>query len=129
MKEDTMNTTAVSVEGFPDAPYSQAVKAEGLVFVSGQPGIDYSTGELSDNFETQARQAFQNLATVLRSAGSEMHLVIKTTIWLTDAANFEIVNKLYKEYFLKNAPTRSTPIIDLPKRELKISIEAIATLK
>lgn len=124
-----MRPVAVTVKGFPAAPYSHAIKADGLVYVAGQTGMDFSTGKISDNFEIQARQAFENLVAVLRAAGSELDLVIKTTVWLTNAANFEALNKLYREYFPDNPPARSTPIVNLPKQELQISIEAIAIVK
>lgn len=124
-----MNLIAVNVAGFPASPYSHAVIAGGVVYVAGQTGIDYSTGRISDDFETQARKAFENVAVVLSSAGSNMGLVVKTTVWLKDAANFDILNKLYKEFFPQNAPARSTPVVDLPRKDLQISIEAIALSK
>lgn len=124
-----MNPVAVSVDGFPQAPYSHAIKAADFLYVAGQIGMDYRSGKMSNDFETQARQAFENVATVLRSAGSSMEKVVKTTVWLQDAANFEIMNKLYKEYFPKTAPARSTPVVDLPRPDLLISIEAIALIK
>ncbi len=110
----------------PPAVYSQAVRAGNLVFVAGQTGADLSTGKLSDDFATQARQAFENLAIVLRASGSGLDKVVKTTVWLKDAAHFDAMNKLYASYFPKNAPARSTPIVDLPRPNLLISIEAIA---
>lgn len=121
-----MKATAVVVDGFPVAPYSHAVKAGKLVYVAGQTGMDYRTGKISNNFETQARQAFENLSTVLRSAGLSLEMVVKTTVWLQNAVHFQTMNKLYQEYFPKNAPARSTPIVDLPRPDLLISIEAIA---
>ncbi len=110
----------------PAAPYSQAICAGDFVFVAGQTGVDYKTGVLPEQFEAQARQAFENVATVLRAAGSDMRRVVKTTVWLCDAANFDTMNKLYVEYFPTNAPARSTPIVGLPKASFQISIEAIA---
>ncbi len=114
--------------GLPHSPavYSQAVRVGNLVFVAGQTGVDFTTSKLADDFQTQARQAFENLSIVLRASNSSLDKVVKTTVWLKDAAHFDIVNKLYAEYFPKNAPTRSTPIVSLPKPELQISIEAIA---
>ncbi len=123
-----MNPVPVVVQGFPSGPYSHAVTLGGFVFVAGQTGTDYRTGKISDDFETQARQAFENLGAVLRSAGSDLKHVVKTTVWLQDAANFDVLNKLYKEYFPENAPARSTPVVNLPKPNLQISIEAIAAV-
>lgn len=110
----------------PPAVYSQAVRVGDLLFIAGQAGVRYDSGEIADDFETQARQAFENLSTILRVAGSSLDRVVKTTVWLRDAVNFESLNKLYAEYFPRNSPARSTPIVDLPKPNLQISIEAIA---
>ena len=112
----------------PQLSYSQAVRIGNLLFVAGQPGIEFSSGIVSDDFEAQARQAFQNLATVLQAGGSSFQRVIKTTIWLRDATNFETLNKLYTEYFPVDPPARSTPVVGLPKPNLQISIEAIAVV-
>lgn len=112
----------------PVMAYSQAVKVGNLLFIAGQAGIDFKSGFISDDFETQARQAFDNLSMVLQAAGSSLANIAKTTIWLVDASNFECLNKLYTEYFPTNPPVRSTPIVSLPRKEFQISIEAIATV-
>lgn len=109
--------------------YSQATKVGNLIFVAGQSGMDFTTGNIADDFETQARQAFENLKIVLSAAGSAMHRVAKTIVWLKDAANFETLNKLYAEYFPEHPPARSTPVVNLPKANLLISIEAIAVVE
>ncbi|MEO8607176.1 MAG: Rid family detoxifying hydrolase [Chloroflexota bacterium] len=108
-------------------PYSHAVRVGDLLFVAGQSGINPATGTAPDEFEPQARQAFQNLATVLDAAGSSLGHVAKTTVFLTDAANFPKMNDLYAEFFPTNPPVRSTPIVQLP-RGLLISIECIAAI-
>lgn len=112
----------------PVMAYSQAVKVGDLLFIAGQPGLDFSSGLIADDFETQARQAFENLSMVLRAAGSSLEKVAKTTVWLVDASNFDSLNRLYAEYFPINPPVRSTPVVSLPKKEFQLSIEAIATL-
>ena len=112
----------------PVMAYAQAVKVGNLLFIAGQPGIDFTSGLISTDFETQARQAFTNLSLVLQAAGSSLDKVAKTTIWLVDAANFDCLNKLYADYFPTNPPVRSTPIVALPRQEFQLSIEAIATL-
>ncbi|WP_461128074.1 RidA family protein [Spirosoma aerophilum] len=112
----------------PTMAYSQAVRVGNLLFVSGQAGVNFSTGAISEDFETQARQAFTNLSSVLESGGSTLAKVAKTTIWLVDAANFDKLNQLYAEYFSTNPPARSTPIVNLPKTSFQISIEAIAVI-
>jgi 2-iminobutanoate/2-iminopropanoate deaminase len=108
-------------------PYSHAVRLGNLLFIAGQAGIDPATGTAPDTFEPQARQAFQNLSTVLAAAGSSLQHVAKTTIFLTDAANFAKLNELYAEFFPINPPARSAPIVQLP-RGLLISIECIAAI-
>jgi 2-iminobutanoate/2-iminopropanoate deaminase len=110
-------------------PYSQVVRFNQLLFVSGQASTDPVTGEfVAGSFDTQARQAFENLSAALRGAGSSLKHVLKTTVFLTDPVNFPALNKLYAEYFPENPPARSTPIIKLPIEQLLISIEAIAAV-
>jgi 2-iminobutanoate/2-iminopropanoate deaminase len=107
-------------------PYSQVVRAGDFLFVSGQAGLDPATGSpAGDTFEQQARQAFENLSTVLGAAGSSLAHVVKTTIFCADSTAFATVNQLYSEYFPSNPPARSVPIVQLP-RGLLISIECIA---
>jgi 2-iminobutanoate/2-iminopropanoate deaminase len=110
-------------------PYSQVVRVDQLLFISGQASIDPTTGEvITGGFDTQARQAFDNLSAALRGAGSSLEHVVKTTVFLVDPANFAALNKLYSEYFPQDPPARSTPITKLPHEQLAISIEAIAAI-
>ena len=110
----------------PLGPYSHAVAASGeLVFISGQPGLDPATGDVPAQFEQQARNAFENLSRVVTAAGLQMADVVKTTVYLADASQFDVLNALFGEYFPTSPPTRATPIVQLPKG-LLISIEAIA---
>ena len=107
-------------------PYSQAVRAAGLLFVSGQPGIDPSTGEAAGpTFEVQARQVFKNLDTVLRAGNSRLDLVVNTTVVITDGSNFAELNRLFAEFFPDNPPARMTMQVPLPKG-LLISIGCVA---
>jgi 2-iminobutanoate/2-iminopropanoate deaminase len=106
-------------------PYSHAVRAGGFVFVSGQPGIDPATGDVPDSFGDQARQAFANLATVLRVAGSGPELVVSTTVLVAEMADFPELNTLFGEFFPTDPPTRMTMQVPLP-RGLKISIGCTA---
>lgn len=123
-----MNPTVVdaSLLPHPSFVYSQAIRVDHLIFVAGQPGVDFTTGSVSDNFEIQARQAFENVSLILKAMGSDLSKVVKTTIWLCNASDFDKLNELYKEYFPANPPARSTPVVGLPKANLQISIEAIA---
>jgi 2-iminobutanoate/2-iminopropanoate deaminase len=107
-------------------PYSQAVRAAGLLFVSGQPGINPSTGEaVGPGFDAQARQAFKNLDTVLRAGGSRLDLVVNTTVLVTDVSNFPEINRLFAEFFPSNPPARMVMQVPLPKG-LLISIGCVA---
>ncbi len=109
-------------------PYSHAVRAGNLLFISGQAGLDPATNApRGDDFDSQARQAFENLSSVLQAAGSGLQYVVKTTIFMADPAWFARLNQLYAEYFPTNPPARSVPIVQLP-RGLLISIEAVAVL-
>jgi len=98
----------------PDAPkaigpYSQAIKANGLVFTSGQISLDPATGELvSGSFEDQVHRVFGNLEAVLREAGSSFDRVVKATVYVTDLGNFQTLNGIYAQYFGDHKPARTT---------------------
>ena len=110
-------------------PYSQAVRAAGLLFVSGQPGIDPSTGEAAGaTFGVQARQAFKNLETVLQAGSSRLDLVVNTTVLVTDISSFAELNRLFAEFFPTNPPARMFMQVPLPKG-LLISIGCVATIE
>jgi 2-iminobutanoate/2-iminopropanoate deaminase len=107
-------------------PYSHAVRAGGFVFVSGQPGVDPTTGEKAgETFDEQARQAFANLETVLRAGGSRPDLVVSTTVLVADQADFAALNELFGAFFPTAPPTRMTMQVPLP-RGLRISIGCTA---
>jgi 2-iminobutanoate/2-iminopropanoate deaminase len=107
-------------------PYSQAIRAGDLIFVSGQAGLDPHTGAAAgESFAQQTRQAFENLRAVLDDAGSSMARVVKVTCFISDASGFPILNSLFAEYFPHAPPVRSAPVVALP-RGLLFSIEAIA---
>ncbi len=110
-------------------PYSQAVRAGGLIYTAGQVGIDPASGKVAgDTFAAQARQAFTNLRTLLEDAGSGMDQVVKVTCFVTEAEAFSTLNELFAEFFPAGPPVRSTPVVALP-RGLKFSIDAIAVAK
>jgi 2-iminobutanoate/2-iminopropanoate deaminase len=110
-------------------PYSQAVRSGGLLFVSGQPGVNPSTGEAAGaSFEAQARQAFRNLDAVLRAGGSRLGLVVNTTVLMADVSGFPELNRLFAEFFPENPPARMTMQVPLPKG-LLISIGCVAALE
>lgn len=118
----------------PDMPapygaYSTAVRAGDFLFVSGQAGIIPETGaKAGEDFESQARQAFENLKTCLYCSGCSMDDVVKVITWLGDAEERAALNDIFGEYFPNMPPARSTPIVDLPMG-LLLSIEATAIAK
>ena len=108
-------------------PYSHAVRAAGLLFVSGHPGVDPFTGEAAGpSFDVQARHAFKNLDTVLRAGGSRLDLVVNTTVLVADVSTFAELNRLFAEFFPDSPPARMTMQVPLPKG-LLISIGCVAT--
>ncbi len=124
-----MSRTAVSTPLAPAAigPYSQAIDAGGLVFCSGQLGLDPATGALVEGgVGAQAERAMLNLRAVLDAAGLSLGDVVKTTIFLADIADFAAVNAVYGQFLTDPPPARSTvEVAALPKGSL-VEIEAIA---
>lgn len=107
-------------------PYSQAIEANGMVFVSGQLPIDAVTGTMPDDIEAQARQSLENVKHVLGACGRDMSNIVKTTVFLADMALFDAVNKVYASYFEGAYPARSAVAVKaLPKGAL-VEIECIA---
>lgn len=107
-------------------PYVQAVEANGFIFTSGQLGLNPETGILEEGIEAQAHQVMKNLQSVLENAGSDFSKVIKTTILLSDIADFATVNEIYGSYFGGEFPARSAyQVATLPLNGL-IEIEVVA---
>lgn len=121
----------VSTENAPKAlgPYSQAVKAGGFVWCSGQIPIDPAVNAVTATaVEAQTRQAIANLAAVLEAAGTGLDRVVKTTVFISDMNDFAAVNAVYAEMFGETKPARScVQVARLPK-DVKIEIEAVASL-
>ena len=120
----------VSTPNAPAAigPYSQAQICGGLVFTSGQIGIDPSTGAVAPDIETQAHQVFRNLSALLSAAGSSISKTVKTTVFIKDMADFGKVNEIYAQYFTEPFPARScVEVARLPK-DVLIECEAVAEL-
>ena len=119
----------------PKAPrmsqaFPQAVLAEKFIFLSGTPGLDLQSGKVvSENFEDQTRQCFQNIEIILEAAGSEMSKIVKTTIFMVAGNDFSVINKIYGEFFPENPPARSVPkVLSFPGGIL-ISVECIAIIE
>ena len=117
--------TIIFTENAPKVigPYSQAVQYGGLLFISGQIGIDPISGNLSASLETQTKQVMENLKAILAKANMSFEDVVQTRIYLKEIGDFEKVNEIYAGYFEKNYPARSTlQVAALPKNAL-IEIE------
>ncbi|ALM79459.1 reactive intermediate/imine deaminase [Helicobacter pylori] len=123
MKEVIHSTLAPKAIG----PYSQAIATNDLVFVSGQLGIDVSTGEFKGaDIHAQTTQSMENIKAILKEAGLGMDSVVKTTILLKSLDDFAVVNEIYGSYFKEPYPARATfQVAKLPKDAL-VEIEAIA---
>ena len=108
-------------------PYSQAIKAGGLVFVSGQIPIDPETGEfVAGGISEQTQQVLQNLAAVLEAAGSSLDQVLKTTVFLADMKEFSGMNEVYATFFSGPPPARATVAAAGLPRDARVEIEAVA---
>ena len=120
---------AIATQNAPAAigPYSQAIEANGTVYVSGQLGIDPVTGNFAEGGAVaQARQSLTNISNILKEAGLSMKNVVKVTVLLADINDFAAVNEVYKDFFEAPFPARSAfAVAALPKGG-KIEIEAIA---
>ncbi len=111
----------------PPAHYSQAMKAKGFVFVSGQLGKDPVKGEFVDfTIEGQTRQAIENLKAILEAGGSSLSDVVKTTVFLINRSDFTSMNKIYTQYFTYAPPARSCVTVTELAKDAKVEIEAIA---
>jgi 2-iminobutanoate/2-iminopropanoate deaminase len=107
-------------------PYSQAIVVNDLMFTSGQLPINPDNGELVKGIEVQIQQAMENIKNILAAEGMGLSNIVKTTIFLTDLNNFDIVNNLYGSYFKQDPPARSCfEVSKLPKGAL-IEIEVVA---
>jgi 2-iminobutanoate/2-iminopropanoate deaminase len=108
-------------------PYSPAIVAAGLVWVSGQIPLVPGTGELATGgIEQQARQALSNVMALLDAAGSGPDRVVRVTIWLTDLGTFDAVNRVYAEFFPAPWPARVTVEVSRLPRGAAIEIDAVA---
>lgn len=108
-------------------PYSQAIKANGFVYVSGQIPINPKTGELVGGSIVDAtRQVMQNLTTIIETAGTSLDNVVKTTIYLKDLSDFDEVNRTYGEFFPNHKPARATVEVSRLPKDVRIEVDAIA---
>lgn len=118
----------ISTDKAPAAigPYSQAMEANGFVFVSGQIPVNPATGEVAQGIEAQARQSMENVMSLLAAAGVKAEDVVKTTVFIKDMNDFAAVNAVYAEYFKTECPARAcVEVARLPK-DVLVEVEAIA---
>ena len=120
--------TPISTPSAPAAvgPYSQAIDTGTLVFVSGQLPIDPATGAIPEGATAQAERAFANVRAILASAGLGPEHVVKTTVFLTDLADFAAVNEVYARVFPAPFPARSCIQVAAIPKGARLEVEAIA---
>jgi 2-iminobutanoate/2-iminopropanoate deaminase len=119
----------IKTDNAPQAigPYSQAVEANGFVFLSGQIPLDPETGEFVEGgIVEQTEQVLRNLRAVLEAAGSSLDLVVKTSVFLADMADFAAMNEVYGRYFTTKHPARATVQAARLPRDARVEIEVIA---
>lgn len=123
MKLQIQTETAPAAIG----PYSQAIRANGLVFCSGQIPIDPATGKfVAGGIGEQTEQVLKNLSAVLEAAGSSLERVVKTTVFLADMAEFAEMNEVYGRFFTGQTPARATVAAAGLPRDARVEIEAVA---
>src|SRR5215212_3808720 len=119
----------IQTENAPAAigPYSQAIKANGLVFASGQIPTDPETGEfVAGGIAEQTERVLRNVAAVLEAAGSSLDRVVKTTVFLADMNEFTAMNEVYAKFFTEVPPARATVQAARLPRDARVEIEAVA---
>ena len=127
MSEKTVVRTESAPAPFQGAPYSQAIVANGFVFVAGQVGLQPDHTELvGDGIVEQTEQAFDNLAAILEEAGSGLDRIVKTTVFLDDFDDFAAMNEVYARRIGDRPPARSTVEVAALPSGARVEIEAIA---
>jgi 2-iminobutanoate/2-iminopropanoate deaminase len=113
----------------PIGPYSQAIRTNGFLYVSGQVALDPKTGELTGtDIQQQTERTLENVKGILEAAGSNLHHVVKTTVFLKDMNDFAAMNEVYAKYFGSAPPARSTVQVSRLPKDALIEIEVIAGL-
>jgi len=124
-----MNIDSIATGDAPQAigPYSQALRANGFVYTSGQIPLDPATGELvTGSFEDHVHRVFRNLAAILEAAGTDFSRVIKATVYVTDLGNFQKLNSIYASYFGDHKPARTTVEVPALPKGASVEIDLIA---
>ena len=108
-------------------PYSQAIRANGFIFASGQIPLDPVTMQIVEGgIEEQTRQVLDNLQAVLEAAGSSLDSVVKTTVYLADMGEFAAMNEIYAKYFSGAKPARATVQVARLPRDVRVEIDLVA---
>jgi 2-iminobutanoate/2-iminopropanoate deaminase len=108
-------------------PYSQAIKANGFVYTSGQIPLDPATGNLVEgSFEDQVHRVFANLQAILTAAGTGFNRVVKATVYVTDLGNFGTLNSIYASYFGEHKPARTTVEVPALPKGATVEIDLVA---
>ena len=117
----------IATQNAPQAigPYSQAIKANGVIYTSGQIGLN-PQGSLTEGIEAQSRQVLTNLSELLKTGNSSLDKVVKTTIFLSNMEDFGIVNTIYAEFFGEHKPARSTVAVKTLPKDALVEIECVA---
>lgn len=109
-------------------PYSQAVRAGNLLFVSGQIPLPPDGGPMPESFADQARQALSNVAAIVRAAGAELTAVAKVNVYLVDLGQFQVFNEIYAGFFGDHRPARAVVQVAALPRGAQVEVEAVAVL-
>jgi 2-iminobutanoate/2-iminopropanoate deaminase len=124
-----MTKSVISTQKAPAAagPYSQAVSAAGLIFCSGQIPVDPATGELIEgSIADQTRRCMDNLAAVLRAAGSDLHNIVKVNVYLADIADWPEFNEAYEPFFASEPPARVAIGVGALPKGARVEVECVA---
>jgi 2-iminobutanoate/2-iminopropanoate deaminase len=121
---------AIQTEAAPQAvgPYSQAIRAGNLVFVSGQLPATPSGDLLTEDIAAATRQSLENVSAVLKAAGASLAQVVKTTVFLKDMDDFAAMNEVYKEFFSEPYPARAAIAVKTLPKDALLEIQAIAVI-
>ena len=125
MKKNIITLAKFLVSG----PYSAAVEANDIIFISGQLPIDPATGEIINDIKTATRQVLINIQAILKKTDLDMSNIVKTTIFLKNITDFPVVNEIYAGFFPEEPPARSTIEASVLPKGALIEIEAVAIRK
>ena len=105
-------------------PYSQAIKANGMLFVSGQLGLDMKTGEIPPDIKDQIKCCMENVRSIIEEAGGTMEQVVRCAIYLKDMNDFAVVNEIYGSFFKEPYPARTTVEVARLPKDVKVEVDA-----